>query len=66
MLKDKLLTAKRCLDIGSGTGYLTLAFAKLMKSKESISYGIEHIPELVKSSLVNISKYILFKFIRFH
>ena len=56
MLKDILKDAKRCLDVGSGTGYLTLAFAKLMKNKDAISYGIEHIPELVKSSIVNISK----------
>lgn len=26
LLKDNLIKAKRCLDVGSGTGYLTLAF----------------------------------------
>ena len=59
MLKDQLKTAKKTLDVGSGTGYLTLAFAKAMLlagTKEVKSYGIEHIPELVKSSIVNIQK----------
>jgi len=57
MLKDTLINAKRCLDVGSGTGYLTLAFAKMMKNKDAVSYGIEHIPELCKSSIENISKH---------
>lgn len=64
-LKDKLKTAKRCLDVGSGTGYLTLAFAKMMlhhqkldvgEPGEVVSYGVEHIPELVKLSKENIKK----------
>ena len=45
---------KKSLDVGSGTGYLTLAFAELMP--EGVSYGIEHIPELVKMSIANIEK----------
>jgi protein-L-isoaspartate(D-aspartate) O-methyltransferase len=47
--------AKKALDVGSGSGYLTLAFAKMMP-KDGISYGIEHIPQLVQSSKENIKK----------
>jgi len=55
-LKDHLKYAKKSLDIGSGTGYLTLAFAKLMNEPGAISYGIDHIPELVQLAMKNISK----------
>lgn len=55
-LKDRLKTAKSCLDVGSGSGYLTLAFAKLMEEPEAVSYGVEHIPQLVKESIANIEK----------
>jgi protein-L-isoaspartate(D-aspartate) O-methyltransferase len=56
-LQEKLKNAKRCLDVGSGTGYLTLAFYLMMKnSPETISVGVEHIPELVSMSIKNISK----------
>ena len=55
-LKDQLKTAKRCLDVGSGSGYLTLAFAKLMEQPDAVAYGIEHIPGLVKDSITNIEK----------
>lgn len=53
---DRLVTAKKCLDVGSGTGYLTLAFSKLMKDPDAVSYGVEHIGELVKESVKNIEK----------
>jgi len=43
------------LDIGSGSGYLTLAFAKLFK--DSKVYGIEHIKALTKQSVKNIKKH---------
>ena len=54
-LHDRLLTARSCLDVGSGTGYLTLAFA-LMMPASGVSYGVEHIGELVQGSIKNISK----------
>ncbi len=48
-LSKKLATAKRCLDVGSGSGYLTLAFAKMMENNaDMVSVGIEHISELVE------------------
>lgn len=46
----------RCLDVGSGSGYLTLAFSLMMKKPGAVAYGIEHIPELVKFSKENINK----------
>ena len=46
----------KALDIGSGSGYLTVCFAKLMNQPGAVAYGIEHIPELVESSKQNIEK----------
>jgi methylase of polypeptide subunit release factors len=46
-MKDHLKTAKRALDVGSGTGLLTLAMAKMMKNKDAFVIGIEHIPQLI-------------------
>ena len=57
LLHDRLLTAKRVLDVGSGTGYLTLAFSLMMGDPEAVSYGVEHIGELVAGSIQNIQKY---------
>jgi len=54
------MNGKRALDIGSGSGYLTVCFAKLMKSPDSVAYGVEHIGELVKKSLDNIKQYFIF------
>lgn len=47
---------KKCLDIGSGSGYLTLAFSLMMNKPGAVSYGVEHIPELVHFSKQNINK----------
>lgn len=43
------------MDVGSGTGILTLAMA-IMSPKNCKVYGIEHVPELVSSSIDNIRK----------
>lgn len=48
----------KSLDIGSGSGYLTVCFAKMMNQPGAVAYGIEHIPELVEASKRNIEKYI--------
>ena len=42
------------LDVGSGTGILTLAMAMMTKNQSARIYGIEHIPELVGMSIKNI------------
>jgi protein-L-isoaspartate(D-aspartate) O-methyltransferase len=57
LLSNHLIKGKRSLDVGSGSGYLTLCFAKMMADQpDAVSYGVEHIPELVKSSIANIRK----------
>jgi protein-L-isoaspartate(D-aspartate) O-methyltransferase len=42
-LEKNLLKAKKALDVGSGTGYLTAAMT-LMAPKSCKVYGIEHVP----------------------
>jgi len=51
LLRDHLINGTRCLDVGSGSGYLTVCFAKMMDKKNGVCYSIEHIPELVKYSI---------------
>jgi ribosomal protein L11 methylase PrmA len=45
LLSEHLEKGKKCLDVGSGSGYLTLAFYKMMEKKgeEVFCYGVEHI-----------------------
>ena len=56
ILRENLERGKKCLDVGSGSGYLTLAFGLMMNKPDAVSYGIEHIPELVAFSKKNIGK----------
>ena len=46
----------RFLDIGSGSGYLTLCLSKLIND-QGIVVGIEHIPELYLKGKINIEKH---------
>lgn len=58
LLLDRLRPGAKALDVGSGTGYLTAAFAKLV-SREGApgkAVGIEHIPELTRKALANLAK----------
>ncbi|KAK9278913.1 hypothetical protein L1049_028494 [Liquidambar formosana] len=55
LLEENLKPGNHALDVGSGTGYLTACFA-LMVGPEGRAVGIEHIPELVTSSIQNIEK----------
>ena len=55
LLKDYLKEGNRALDIGFGSGYLTLAMSKMMGDK-GIVVGIEHIPQLCDFAKKNISK----------
>ncbi|XP_038879001.1 protein-L-isoaspartate O-methyltransferase 1-like isoform X3 [Benincasa hispida] len=55
LLEKHLKPGMRALDVGSGTGYLTACFA-LMVGPEGRAVGVEHIPELVASSMENIKK----------
>ncbi|CAB4280661.1 unnamed protein product [Prunus armeniaca] len=55
LLEENLQPNMRALDVGSGTGYLTACFA-LMVGPQGRAVGVEHIPELVSSSIENIKK----------
>ncbi|XP_002877607.2 protein-L-isoaspartate O-methyltransferase 1 [Arabidopsis lyrata subsp. lyrata] len=53
LLEKHLKPGMRVLDVGSGTGYLTACFA-VMVGSQGRAIGVEHIPELVASSVKNI------------
>lgn len=55
LLSDHLTEGSKALDVGSGSGYLTACMA-LMVGKTGKAVGIDHIPELVEESKVNIGK----------
>lgn len=55
LLEKNLQPGMHALDVGSGTGYLTACFA-IMVGPEGRAVGVEHIPELVASSIKNIEK----------
>ncbi|KAF7806008.1 protein-L-isoaspartate O-methyltransferase 1-like [Senna tora] len=55
LLEENLQPGMRALDVGSGTGYLTACFA-YMVGPQGRAVGVEHIPELVSSSIENIEK----------
>jgi protein-L-isoaspartate(D-aspartate) O-methyltransferase len=54
-LKDHLIPGTNVLDVGSGSGYLTLCMAEMMGYQGSV-IGIEHIRELVEKSIRNIQR----------
>lgn len=55
VLKDKLVNAERALDVGSGSGYLTVCMSLMMGPNGRV-VGIDHIPELVDKSVENVEK----------
>ena len=55
LLKDHLKEGGRALDVGFGSGYLTVAMSKMMNDK-GIAVGIEHIQELCEFANKNISR----------
>ncbi|CAI8609817.1 unnamed protein product [Vicia faba] len=55
LLENHLQPGMHALDVGSGTGYLTVCFA-LMVGPNGRAVGVEHIPELVSFSIKNIEK----------
>jgi protein-L-isoaspartate(D-aspartate) O-methyltransferase len=54
-LKDFLIPGCSALDVGSGSGYLTLCLAEMMNYRGKV-VGVEHIRELVERSVENISR----------
>ncbi|CAL9110660.1 unnamed protein product [Musa textilis] len=55
LLEEHLQPGMRALDVGSGTGYLTACFA-IMVGLQGRAVGVEHIPELVASSINSIKR----------
>ncbi|XP_073988882.1 protein-L-isoaspartate(D-aspartate) O-methyltransferase-like isoform X2 [Rhodnius prolixus] len=53
LLKDRLKPGSRALDVGSGSGYLTVCMA-LMVGPSGRAVGIDHIKELVDYSINNV------------
>ena len=56
LLKDHLKEGGKSLDVGFGSGYLTVAMSKMMEDKGT-AVGIEHIKELCDFANKNISKH---------
>ncbi|XP_075700927.1 protein-L-isoaspartate(D-aspartate) O-methyltransferase-like isoform X3 [Rhinoderma darwinii] len=55
LLEDKLQEGARALDVGSGSGYLTVCFAKMVGLTGKV-VGIEHIEQLVLDSIQNVQQ----------
>ncbi|KAJ8501139.1 hypothetical protein OPV22_011691 [Ensete ventricosum] len=55
LLEEHLQPGMHALDVGSGTGYLTACFA-IMVGPQGCAVGVEHIPELVASSINSIKR----------
>ena len=55
LLQDHLVEGARCLDVGSGSGYLSACMAHMV-GDTGCAVGIEHIPELTAISIKNIKK----------
>ncbi|XP_015270827.1 PREDICTED: protein-L-isoaspartate(D-aspartate) O-methyltransferase-like isoform X1 [Gekko japonicus] len=53
LLKDHLVEGAKALDVGSGSGYLTACFARMMGPMGK-AVGIEHIEQLVHESMRNV------------
>ena len=56
LLKDYLTEGSTVLDIGFGSGYLTVAMSKMMKDKGKV-IGIEHIKDLYDWGISNMNKH---------
>ncbi|NXL62042.1 PIMT methyltransferase, partial [Chordeiles acutipennis] len=55
LLKDRLVEGAKALDVGSGSGYLTACFARMM-GPTGRAVGVEHIKELVQESIRNVQE----------
>uniref|UniRef100_A0AC35GJ30 Protein-L-isoaspartate O-methyltransferase n=2 Tax=Panagrolaimus sp. PS1159 TaxID=55785 RepID=A0AC35GJ30_9BILA len=55
-LKSQLKDGAKVLDVGSGSGYLTVCFAKMVGTSGKV-VGIEHMHDLVQNSIKNIRKH---------
>ncbi|KAE8587652.1 hypothetical protein XENTR_v10022052 [Xenopus tropicalis] len=55
LLEDKLVEGAKALDVGSGSGYLTACFARMVGLTGKV-VGIEHINHLVKDAVQNVKQ----------
>ncbi|KAI7903544.1 protein-L-isoaspartate O-methyltransferase [Cokeromyces recurvatus] len=55
-LEPYLKPGMKALDIGSGSGYLSACMMQMVESNDGKVIGIEHIKELVDSSIRNVQK----------
>ncbi|XP_012682108.2 protein-L-isoaspartate(D-aspartate) O-methyltransferase isoform X2 [Clupea harengus] len=55
LLHDQLYEGAKALDVGSGSGILSVCFARMVGPKGKV-IGIDHIQELVDESLTNVKK----------
>lgn len=55
-LRADPVASPRILDVGSGSGYLTVAFARLWGERAQV-VGVEHVSELVKDAVRDTSKH---------
>ncbi|XP_077253094.1 protein-L-isoaspartate O-methyltransferase-like isoform X1 [Tasmannia lanceolata] len=56
LLEEHLQPGMHALDVGSGTGYLTACIAMMVGPGGGRAVGVEHIPELVTTSIENLKK----------
>ncbi|MEQ2187094.1 hypothetical protein GOODEAATRI_001001 [Goodea atripinnis] len=55
LLHDQLYEGAKALDVGSGSGILSVCFARMVGPKGKV-IGIDHIKELVDDSINNVKK----------
>lgn len=55
LLEDKLKEGASVLDVGSGSGYLTACFARMVGNTGKV-VGIEHIDHLVNTAIQNVEQ----------
>ncbi|KAG8449653.1 hypothetical protein GDO86_016334 [Hymenochirus boettgeri] len=55
LLEEKLVEGAKALDVGSGSGYLTSCFARMVGLTGKV-VGIEHIDQLVHEAMLNVQK----------
>ncbi|KAA8582979.1 hypothetical protein FQN60_015525 [Etheostoma spectabile] len=55
LLHDQLYEGAKALDVGSGSGILSVCFARMVGAKGKV-IGIDHIKELVDDSVTNVKK----------
>ncbi|KAM4662726.1 protein-L-isoaspartate(D-aspartate) O-methyltransferase-like [Discoglossus pictus] len=53
LLEDKLVEGAKALDVGSGSGYLTACFARMVGLTGKV-VGIEHIDHLIQDAIQNV------------